>query len=123
MHKFTGHGKGVQRVVPFPDYGHLMLSISLDGSAKVWDVLNDKRCLRTYSGHTEAVKDCALAPKADKFATIGFDRFLRVWDTETGAVLQTLVANRQMMNCVRFYPRDDNVAAPRGESTPRPRSG
>ena len=48
VHKFTGHGKGVQRVLVFPDYGHLMLSASLDGTCKVWDVLNDKRCLRTY---------------------------------------------------------------------------
>mmetsp|Transcript_3109 Transcript_3109/g.9085 ORF Transcript_3109/g.9085 Transcript_3109/m.9085 type:complete len:585 (+) Transcript_3109:304-2058(+) len=109
VHKFTGHGKGVQRVLVFPDYGHLMLSASLDGTCKVWDVLNDKRCLRTYAGHSEAVKDATLEQSGEAFASCGFDRFARVWDVETGQVKHTLLANREMMNCVRFYPRDPNI--------------
>ena len=66
---FTGHSKGVQRILPFPGYGHLLLSASLDGSCKIWDVLNDRRCMRTYAGHSEAVKDCSLAPDASQFVS------------------------------------------------------
>ena len=75
IHRFTGHSKGVQRILPFPGYGHLLLSASLDGSCKIWDVLNDRRCMRTYAGHSEAVTDCSLAPDASQFVSCGFDRF------------------------------------------------
>jgi pre-mRNA-processing factor 17 len=118
IHRFTGHSKGVQRILPFPGYGHLLLSASLDGSCKIWDVLNDRRCMRTYAGHSEAVKDCSLAPDASQFVSCGFDRFARVWDVETGKVLHTMTAERQMMNCVRFYPKDKNIlVAGAGDAT------
>ena len=43
-----------------------------------------------------------------RFVTAGFDRFLRVWDTETGAVIQT-VTNRKVPYCVKMYPLNDNL--------------
>ena len=109
VHKFTGHGKGVQCIKLHPTYGHLMLSASMDGSAKIWDVYNDRRCLMTYAGHAEAVRDATFSPDGSTFATCGFDRFTRVWDTETGAALHTLTPNRKMCYCVDFYPRDDKI--------------
>jgi len=109
IHKFTGHAKGVQCVRPVSKHGHLLLSASLDGTAKIWDVAGDRRCLRTYAGHTEALRDANLSADATRLATCGFDRFTRVWDVETGACLHTLTPNRKMAYCVDFYPRDENV--------------
>lgn len=45
IHTFVGHSKGVQRVRFFPKYGHLMLSASHDGTAKIWDVLTHRKCI------------------------------------------------------------------------------
>ena len=37
---------------------------------------------------------------------------------ETGKVLHTMTAERQMMNCVRFYPKDKNIlVAGAGDAT------
>lgn len=36
--------------------GHLLLSASMDGKCKVWDVMGDRQVKRTYIGHTEGVK-------------------------------------------------------------------
>ncbi|KAJ8610013.1 hypothetical protein CTAYLR_006636 [Chrysophaeum taylorii] len=109
IHTFTGHSKGVQAVRLLPGTGHLALSASMDGTCKIWDLYGDRRARRTYSGHAEAVRDANFSRDGSRFASTGFDRFVRVWDTETGACLNTLAPNRKMCFCVDFYPRDDHV--------------
>lgn len=110
VHQFTGHSKGVQSIRLFPRTGHVLLSASMDATCKIWSVAgDDRRAMRTYHGHSEAVRDANFSRDGKSFASTGFDRFVRVWDTESGACLETLTANRKMCYCVDFYPRDSNV--------------
>jgi pre-mRNA-processing factor 17 len=69
-----GHAKGVQKVKFFPKSGHLMLSASHDGSCKIWDVAKNKKCLRTYTGHSKAIRDVDFSPDGSKFLSAGFDK-------------------------------------------------
>ena len=110
VHRYTGHNKGVQRIRLFPKTGHLLLSAGLDGKCKVWSVGDqpgERRVMRTYEGHKAAVRDVQFNHDGSKFVSASFDRFLRLWDTETGEVLQTF-GNKKVPYCVEFYPRDDN---------------
>ena len=86
-----GHNKGVQRIRLFPKTGHLLLSAGLDGKCKVWSVgeAGERRVMRTYEGHKAAVRDVQFNHVGSKFVSASFDRFLRLWDTESGKVLQT----------------------------------
>lgn len=105
--RFTGHEKGVHRIRLFPRTGHLLLSAGLDGACKVWSVEN-RRCMRTYVGHSAAVRDVQFNNDGSKFVSASFDRFLRLWDVETGDVLGTYT-NRRVPYVVKFYPKDDNI--------------
>ena len=108
VHRFTGHNKGVHRIRLFPKTGHLLLSGGLDGKCKVWSVTAENRkVMRTYDGHTAGVRDLQFNGDGSKFVSASFDRFLRLWDTESGNVLQTFT-NRKVPYCVQFYPHDDN---------------
>lgn len=107
IHRFTGHDKGVHRIRLFPRTGHLILSAGLEGKCKVWSI-ERKQVMRTYIGHSAAVRDVQFNRDGTKFVSASFDRFLRLWDTETGAVLQTFT-NRKVPYCVKFYPKDDNI--------------
>ena len=44
---------------------------------KVWDVMNDKRCMRTYMGHTAAIRDCNFNNNGTEFLSCSFDRYVR----------------------------------------------
>ena len=85
---FTGHTKGVHCIRLFPQTGHLLLSAGLDGSCKVWSV-QQGQVMRTYNGHTAAVRDVQFNNDGTKFVSVSFYRYLRLWDTESGKVLGT----------------------------------
>ncbi|KAL7528732.1 hypothetical protein ACHAXR_003460 [Thalassiosira sp. AJA248-18] len=105
--RFTGHEKGVHRIRIFPRTGHLLLSAGLDGACKVWSV-EQRKCMRTYVGHSAAVRDVQFNNDGSKFVSSSFDRYLRLWDVESGKVLGTYT-NRRVPYVVKFYPNDDNI--------------
>jgi pre-mRNA-processing factor 17 len=105
--RFTGHNKGVHRIRLFPGTGHLLLSGGLDGKCKVWSVA-EKKVMRTYIGHSAAVRDVQFNNDGTKFLSCSFDRFIRLWNTETGQVEGTYT-NRRVPYVVKFYPLDDTI--------------
>jgi pre-mRNA-processing factor 17 len=66
-----------------------------------------RKVMRTYVGHSAAVRDVQFNHDGTKFVSASFDRYLRLWNTETGQVLQTFT-NRRVPYVVKFYPHDDN---------------
>lgn len=107
VHRFQAGAKGVHRIRLFPKTGHLLLSAGLDGVCKVWS-LPLKQLMRSYMGHSAAVRDVQFNHSGSRFVSASFDRYLRLWNTETGEVLQTMT-NRKVPYVVKFYPLDDNL--------------
>ena len=105
--RLTGHNKGVHRIRLSPGTRHLLLSGGLDGKCKVWSV-HAKRVLRTYIGHTAAVRAVRFNNDGSRFLSASFDRFIRLWNTESGEVEGTFT-NRRVPYVVQFYPNDDTT--------------
>src|SRR4028118_1138662 len=61
-------------------------------------------CLRTLSGHTDAVNAVAIAPDGKRAISASWDKTLKIWDTETGRELQTLTGHTKLVWGVGIAP-------------------
>jgi pre-mRNA-processing factor 17 len=103
---YRGHTKGVNAIRLLPQTGHLLLSASMDGKVKLWDVYHDRRVLRTFLGHNKAVRDITFNNDGKQFLSASFDRYLKLWDTETGQCIQAFTTGKVPL-CVKFHPDED----------------
>ncbi|KAG2467931.1 PRP17 factor, partial [Polypterus senegalus] len=76
------------------------------GHTKLWEVYNERRCLRTFVGHSKAVRDICFNNAGTQFLSAAYDRYLKLWDTETGQCISRFT-NRKVPYCVKFNPDED----------------
>ena len=107
VHTFEGHKDKVLKVEFFPKFGHYFLSCSSDKTVKLWDVMNSKKCVRTYTGFNHEVKDISFSNNGRNFSSISLDKKLVYWDTETGTALNIYNCDKFML-CCKINP-DVNV--------------
>ncbi len=77
-----GHGAPVTAVAFTPD-GQSLVTASLDGTVKVWD-LSKRRVLRTFRGHEDGVTGAAVSHDGKVLASGGLDRTIRLGDVSSG---------------------------------------
>ena len=63
-------------------------------------------CTRTQ-GHSKAVRDIEFSSDGRRFLSCGFDRYVKLWDTETGACIGSYTT-RKIPYCVKFNPMDEH---------------
>jgi pre-mRNA-processing factor 17 len=106
IHSWNGHQNGVQKILWFPNSAHLLLSGGLDGKVKIWDVFKERNCLSTYSGHARGIRDIAFSNDGKTFVSSSFDKNIKVWDTESGRVKNTIARNK-LGYALKIHPDDD----------------
>ncbi|KAF0987977.1 hypothetical protein HZS_6170 [Henneguya salminicola] len=107
-HLFTwrGHQKGITSLRLFPKTAHLILSGSADTTVKLWECYKERRLVMTYKGHHDPIKDMCFDNDGKRFLTSSLDRYVKLWDTETGSCIARFTTNK-IANCVRFNPDED----------------
>ncbi|KAJ8290511.1 hypothetical protein GJAV_G00013820 [Gymnothorax javanicus] len=93
---------------PVPHLSHLLLSASMDGTAKVWDGSDSGQCLRTCSSHSGAVRDACWSPCGRRLLTGSFDNKVLLTDVETGQEVVG-VNNQFKVTCLALQHSDPNV--------------
>lgn len=104
---YRGHTKAITATKYFPKTAHLILSSSLDNKVKLWELYKGRRCVMTYSGHKHGVRDIAFDRDGEKFVSASYDKYIKLWSTETGQCIQRFTSGK-MPYCVKFNPDPEN---------------
>lgn len=51
----------------------------VDGKVRVWDSLSGD-CVRTFSGHSDAIQDLSVSPNRDYLVSVSIDGTARVFE-------------------------------------------
>ncbi|KAJ2886970.1 hypothetical protein H4R27_000293 [Coemansia aciculifera] len=105
----NAHAGGVSAIRFIPDSGHLLLSSGMDGQVKIFDTHSSLALLRTYTGHSKAVRDINFAPDGTSFLSSSYDTYTKLWDVETGQCRQRFSAKGRVPYVAKFYPEDPNI--------------
>ncbi|KAL2024956.1 hypothetical protein VTK56DRAFT_3655 [Thermocarpiscus australiensis] len=107
IYTWRHHGKPITALQLFPRSSHLGLSGAADGLVKIWDVYRSRELLRTFAGHNKAVTDLSFNNDGTRFLSGGFDRRIRLWDTETGQCVNRFNCGKTP-HVIKFNPSAEN---------------
>ncbi|KAL4230154.1 U3 snoRNP protein [Mactra antiquata] len=108
---FTEHLGGITGVI-FNHNGHVILSSSLDGTVRAFD-LNRYRNFRTFASPRPAQFSClAIDHSGDVVCAGAQDTFeIFVWSMQTGRLLEILASHEGPVSCLSFSPSQSLLAS------------
>ena len=119
--RLAGHKSDTQlEGVTFSHGGRLIATVSLDGSARLWDG-NSGRLLEAlgsefpnlrlsdFPNHHDQEMNSAFSPDDRFLATASVNGPIRVWDVGRASLFTTLAGHRGLVEHLEFSPIDGNV--------------
>lgn len=98
--------------------GSYVASNAMDNTVKVWDVrpyATSDRCVKTLHGHSHNFEKnllrVAWSPAGDLVSAGSADKFLYIWDFESGKINYKLPGHNGSINDVAFHPSEEIIAS------------
>jgi WD40 repeat protein len=89
-----------------------LISASSDKTIKVWDILNEYKCIANLFGHTDSISHLKVDSK-DHLVSCSEDWTVKVWDLEKFECVKTLKGHNEPVFTVQITS-DDNIISASG---------
>jgi eukaryotic-like serine/threonine-protein kinase len=90
VRELAGHSTMPQGISFSPDGQYVATSATAEGTVKIWPAAPVPAFV-SLEGHYQTVWTAAFSPQGNRIATGSLDQTARIWDAETGALLQTFL--------------------------------
>jgi WD40 repeat protein len=111
----SGHTGPVYAVAFHPKEAGVLVSASLDKTARVWNLADGKTTLE-IKGHTDIVDTVAYSPDGKAVATAGADKSVRLWNAKDGKELKNLGVHTGSVYSVAFSADGKYLASAGGDA-------
>jgi WD40 repeat protein len=68
-------------------------------------------CLYTLSGHSSWVTTVAISPDSQTLASGSMDDKIKLWNLQSGELIQTLTGHTKVINCLAFTPNGQTLVS------------
>jgi WD40 repeat protein len=106
--RLTAHTKPVLSMQWHPNSPHLLLSASLDGGVRLWDVTKEKECVETYNFHSAAAVRYIDWATNTAALSAGYDRNAVYMDIGYAREIARL-KHSAYVSVVKSHPLDRNL--------------
>ena len=89
--------------------GSMVLSGSVDGTVRLWDLRANIRCVRTMEGHTQEVLSVDMARDCLTAVSSSADRMVKLWDLGSGQCVETYEGHRHGVTDVVMHEAGTSV--------------
>ncbi|HUT58399.1 MAG TPA: WD40 repeat domain-containing protein, partial [Phycisphaerae bacterium] len=107
---FHGHGWNVGHVAIGPDGKHLM-SASMDGIVKLWDMMIDRESGEFIEHGDAFVVSIAFSPDGRQIVSGSADSTVRLWDGQTGQPIRIMRDHGLGIWSVAFDPEGKRIVS------------
>ena len=121
VREFGGH-QGKVNALHFSHDGKRLATASgitgLRGVATIWNVETGEKITELGEGHGDILFDAEFSPANQQLlATAGYDRAIRLWNSETGKLLRTIKGHNGAVFDLAFSPDGTILASASGDET------
>lgn len=81
--------------------------------------IGEWQCVHTLEGHTNSVAAIAISPNGKRIASGSFDKTIRLWNANTGALLAKLTGHREPVLSLAFTPNGQQLVSASVDDTIR----
>lgn len=110
--RFVSHNKDVLTVAFSPD-NRQIASGGRDNFIKIWNTVGDCKYTVEQNGHSDWVSAARFSPdtKTPLIVTAGWDKTIKVWDSQTMQLKNTFVGHSSQINAIAMAPTGNLMAS------------